>query len=139
MKKLLFTLAIVAACFFGSGGLVLAEADAGSGPGTPITTLPTDSAKQQVCEGINGQVGGTCDASSSGIDTILKAVLEIISVIAGIAAVIMIMVGGIKYTTSGGDSTKISSAKSTLIYALVGIVVVAMAQFIVQYVLAKAS
>ena len=45
----------------------------------------------------------------------------------------MIMVGGFKYITSGGDSGKISSAKATIIYALVGLVIVAMAQFIVRF------
>jgi len=51
----------------------------------------------------------------------------------------MIIIGGFKYVTSGGDSTKISSAKSTIFYALIGLVVVALAQVIVRLVLTKAT
>jgi hypothetical protein len=54
-------------------------------------------------------------------------------------AVIMIIVGGLKYITSGGDSNNVSSAKSTIIYAIIGLVVVALAQFIVQFVLNKVT
>ncbi len=57
----------------------------------------------------------------------------------GIVAVVMIMVGGFKYVTAGGDSSNITSAKHTIIYALIGLVIVAMAQFLVQFVLDKAT
>jgi hypothetical protein len=49
----------------------------------------------------------------------------------------MIMVGGFKYVTSGGDGSKVSSAKSTIIYAIVGLVIVALSQGIVKLVLNK--
>jgi hypothetical protein len=51
----------------------------------------------------------------------------------------MIIWGGLRYITSGGDSAKITSAKNTIIYALIGLVVVALAQFIVKFVLAKVT
>ena len=51
----------------------------------------------------------------------------------------MIIYGGFRYVTSGGDSGHVSSAKNTIIYAIVGLVVVALAQFIVQYVLNQVS
>ena len=50
----------------------------------------------------------------------------------------MIIVGGLRYITSGGESSNISGAKTTIIYALVGLVIVALAQFIVHFVLNKA-
>jgi uncharacterized membrane protein YuzA (DUF378 family) len=65
--------------------------------------------------------------------------VNIFSLIVGIVAVIMIIVGGLKYITSGGDSNNVSSAKSTIIYAIIGLVVVALAQFIVQFVLNKVT
>jgi hypothetical protein len=49
----------------------------------------------------------------------------------------MIIIGGLKYVTSNGDSNSISSAKNTIIYALIGIVVVAIAQSVVRFVLGK--
>jgi hypothetical protein len=51
----------------------------------------------------------------------------------------MIIIGGLKYITSSGDSNNITSAKNTILYAIIGLVVVALAQFIVKFVLGKAT
>jgi len=56
-----------------------------------------------------------------------------------VAAVIMIIVGGFRYITSGGDSTRVGGAKNTLIYAIVGLIIVALAQAIVHFVLNNAT
>ncbi len=84
-----------------------------------------------------------CQSSLSGgtsrINDIITDAINIFSVIVGIIAVVMIIVGGFKYITSGGDSGNISSAKNTIIYAVIGLVIVALAQFLVQFVLDKAS
>jgi hypothetical protein len=47
----------------------------------------------------------------------------------------MVMIGGVKYITSNGNSEKASSAKDTIMYAVIGLVVVAIAQIIVAFVL----
>ena len=81
--------------------------------------------------------GGDCvnaDAETTVNDTISLA-LNIFSAIVGIIAVVMIIVGGVKYITSQGESANITSAKNTILYALVGLVVVALAQVIVRFVL----
>jgi hypothetical protein len=57
----------------------------------------------------------------------------------GVVAVIMFIVGGFRYITSAGDSSKVSSAKNTLVYAIIGLVVVALAQAIVLFVLNKVA
>lgn len=80
------------------------------------------------------------DASSGASFTaLIKKVINIFSVIIGVIAVIMIIVGGLKYITSGGESSNVSGAKNTIIYAIVGLIIVALAQFIVHFVLANAS
>lgn len=71
----------------------------------------------------------------SGIGGTIKKIINFMSVLVAAIAVIMVIWGGFKYVTSGGDSNNVSSAKSTIIYALVGLVIVALAQFIVQFVL----
>jgi type IV secretory pathway VirB2 component (pilin) len=53
---------------------------------------------------------------------------------AGIVAVIVIVVGGIRYTTANGDPGKIKAGKDTILYAIVGIVVIIMATAITQFV-----
>jgi hypothetical protein len=51
----------------------------------------------------------------------------------------MIVFGGFKYITSGGDSNNVSGAKNTIIYAIIGLVIVALAQLIVHFVLNQTS
>lgn len=86
---------------------------------------------------------GNCQQSASGagdrVSQLLRTVINIFSWIVGVIAVIMIIVGGLKYITSGGDSGNVSSAKNTILYALVGLVIVALAQFIVRFVLGQAT
>jgi cytochrome bd-type quinol oxidase subunit 2 len=79
------------------------------------------------------------DASGTGdrLNHILTLVVNIFSLIVGVVAVIMIIIGGLRYITSGGESSNVSTAKNTIIYAIVGLVVVALAQFLVHFVLAK--
>jgi hypothetical protein len=93
----------------------------------------SSEAKSQACAGING-----CTSTKS-LDDVVQAVLRILSVIAGIASVIMIMISGYKYLTSGGDPGKVSSAKNTLVYAIIGIIIVAFSQFIAQFVIKQAT
>jgi hypothetical protein len=86
--------------------------------------------------------GGDCGSTSGGTDqinSIITTVINIFSLVVGVVAVIMIIAGGFRYITSGGDSSKVGGAKNTIIYALIGLVVVALAQFIVQFVLNKVT
>lgn len=55
----------------------------------------------------------------------------------GAIAVIVIVVGGIKYATADGDSGKIASAKNTILYAVVGLVVALLANAIVFFVVGR--
>ncbi len=72
-----------------------------------------------------------------GSTGIVTKVIEIMIMIAGVASVIMIMVGGYKYMVSNGDSGKVSSAKDTILYSVIGLVVVMMAQAIVTFVIMR--
>lgn len=65
--------------------------------------------------------------------TIAK-VTNIMSVVAGAVAVIMIIVGGLMYVLSGGNSSNTNTARETIIYAVIGLVVIAVAQSIVVFV-----
>lgn len=65
----------------------------------------------------------------------LQNVLSFVFVIAGIIAVIMILVASLQYITSTGDPQKTKKAKDTIIYALIGLVVAISASVIVNFVL----
>lgn len=85
---------------------------------------------------------GTCATSGDGdattkVNDAVRLALNLFSAVVGIIAVVMIIVGGIKYITSGGDSGNVTSAKNTILYAIIGLVVVALAQIIVRFVLAR--
>jgi hypothetical protein len=82
---------------------------------------------------------GNCDVSQgrSRVQDTIRTIINVFSVIVGAVAVIMIIFGGFRYITSGGDSNNIGSAKNTILYAIVGLVIVAIAQAIVQFVLTE--
>ena len=61
---------------------------------------------------------------------IASKIVNVFSVIVGTAAIIMIIYGGFRYITSGGSSERIGSAKTTLIYAIIGLVVVALRRYL---------
>lgn len=88
--------------------------------------------------------GGTSDCSATGVSnssigTLAANIVKIFSIIVGAISVIMIIYGGFRYITSGGDSGRVGNAKNTLIYAIVGLIVVALAQLIVHFVLNQAN
>lgn len=110
----------------------------------PTTALAATSIQNNLCSGTNLDITGgntTCNAkgSASNFNTLLKNIVNIFSAIVGVIAVIMIIVGGLRYITSGGDSGNVSTAKNTIIYAIVGLVIVALAQLIVHFVLGQAN
>ena len=96
-----------------------------------------------VCSGtgisLSAGTPGACanPASENRVNDTISLALNIFSAIVGIIAVVMIIVGGVKYITSQGESANITSAKNTILYALVGLVVVALAQVIVRFVLQR--
>jgi hypothetical protein len=74
----------------------------------------------------------------SGPNGLLKKVTLIISAIAGLAAVIIIIVSGFQFITAGGDAQKVASARSTLIGAIIGLVIILAARSILIFVLNRA-
>jgi Type IV secretion system pilin len=66
---------------------------------------------------------------------VLTKIVNIVSVVGGIVAVIFLIIAGIEFVSSGGDPQRIDTAKNTIIYVIVGIVVIAVAQIIVNFVL----
>jgi len=97
-----------------------------------------------VAAGASSASGGTVDCtpstvSNQSIENIARDIVTIFSIVVGAVSVIMIIYGGFRYITSGGDSGRVGNAKNTLIYAVIGLVVVALAQLIVQFVLNKSA
>jgi hypothetical protein len=99
---------------------------------------PGDNSSQSVVlQSVNNETGNNCD--SGGVTNTISVAVNILSYVVGAAAIIMIIAAGFRYTTSGGDSNRVSSAKSTLIYALVGLAIAVLAQLLVHFVLSNAN
>ncbi|MNQ27269.1 hypothetical protein D3C85_405240 [compost metagenome] len=81
----------------------------------------------------------TLEADKLNIPTIsgdagIAGILSIVYFVAGIIAVIVIIIAGYTYTTSSGDAGAVKKAKNMILYSVVGIVVIAMAFIITQFV-----
>ena len=72
---------------------------------------------------------GTGDAVTDAID--------LLSLLAGILSVIFLVLGGIRYTTSSGDSTRVTSARQTITFAVIGLAVSLIAPLIVGFVIER--
>ncbi len=83
------------------------------------------------------QCATTTNDATDQINNIVHTIVNLLSAIVGIVAVIMIIVGGFRYITSGGNDASVTSAKNTILYAIIGLVVVALAQVIVRFTLSK--
>lgn len=78
-------------------------------------------------------------ASDDDVLGIAQTIVNIFTLVVGVISVIMIIIGGLKYITSTGDAGKVDSAKNTILYAVVGLVIVVLAQVIVRFVLGEVT
>ncbi len=82
------------------------------------------------------ELGSSCSGknltSSGGL---VASVINILSYIAGVIVLFMVIFAGFRYISSAGDANKVNSAKNTLLYAIVGIVIIILAQVIVHFVI----
>ena len=92
-------------------------------------TQASDATACNVGNGSKDPIGGPNGA--------LKRVSLVIAVVAGIAAVIIIVIGGLEYVMSGGDAQKTASARSAIIGAAVGLVIIVAAESILLFVVSK--
>lgn len=109
--------------------------------GSPIS-LAADP-KTEACEALKKIDGSTVNCadqaalaadSQTKISAIIGSVINILSMLVGAVSVIMIIIGGFKYVTSNGDSNATKGAKDTIMYALIGLMLVGFAQAIIRFV-----
>ena len=112
----------------------------------PAMVHAADSINTGLTCGVNLQFkpdGSACTPTTGDpttkVNDIIKLVINIFSVVVGLIAVIMIIIGGIRFVLSGGDSANVTSARNTILYAIVGLVIVALAQILVRYVLTRVT
>ncbi|HVW23011.1 MAG TPA: hypothetical protein VHB51_00805 [Candidatus Saccharimonadales bacterium] len=120
--------------------LAIALSVAFAGVGSTSVVYAASALQQDACQGLS-QIDSSTDCGSGGksVGTVAGTVVNILSLITGIISVIMVIVAGLKYITAAGDSNKAATAKTTLIYALIGIAITVAAQFLVHFVINSTS
>lgn len=110
-------------------------------PASAVMALPNPNPLNAACSA-GANTSSACDPSNNGASNpltgpsgLLKKITSIIAVVAGIAAVIVIIVGGFQYITSAGDAQKVSAAKNMILGAIIGLVIIIAAQSILLFVL----
>jgi hypothetical protein len=109
--------------------------------GTTYAATNQTDINNGLCNGSNidftkANAAGNCDTSGGeSASKLAQTVINVLSLIVGAVAVIMLIVGGFRYVTSGGKQESVTGAKNTILYALIGLVIVAVAQVVVHFVL----
>lgn len=92
---------------------------------------------QKACEGLDGIGVVDCDDSRTAGEVAggpIRSLINILLMVVGAISVVMIIFGGFKFITSGGDADKTKSGRNTIIYAAVGLALVLLSSFIVGFV-----
>lgn len=121
-RKLAFALGLIGVIV----GLGVGSAAAANNQLCPANAPPAVLASE-VCKNQTDPIAGP--------GGIVADVTAIVAIAAGIIAVVMIMYGGFQYITAGGDSGKIQEAKKTILWSVVGLVVIVLARSIIMFVI----
>ena len=123
MKKIKFL--IITLGIFAGFGLTLMPAYAGAAFDPFANSCDPPDDQTAVCK----------DRGTNKFSAVVKTIVNSLLYILAAVSVVVIIIAGITYTTSGGDSAMVTKAKNTLLYAVVGLVVAILAYAIVNYVI----
>ena len=98
-----------------------------------VSAAPCSGSATDCIKGGVGKVGG--EENKTPLEDNIRWITNLLLFVLGAIAVIMIIIGGIRYTTSNGDSAQTKAAKDTILYAVVGLVVAILAYAIVNFVI----
>ena len=85
-----------------------------------------------------GQLAANPDDCKGGdLNNMIRIIINTVIFAVGMVAVVMIILGGVNYATSQGDSTKVKKAKDTILYGIIGLVISLLAYAIVTFVLSS--
>ncbi len=119
IKRQLITAALVLATLLGLSAL-------------PIATTYAVNPADQVGQGVN-----TAGGEGQQLKPQIANVINVLLFVVGAVAVIMIVLGGLRYVLSNGDSSQITAAKNTVLYSVIGLVVALLGYAIVNFVVAQ--
>lgn len=91
------------------------------------TSSGTSTSDTKVCK-------ASGDANEKNASTTIVKLINLLLFAIGVTAVVMVIWGGMKYVTSGGDPANVKSAKDTITYAVAGVIVALLAYAIVNFI-----
>jgi hypothetical protein len=102
-------------------------------------TNRTDAFNGGIESGANAARGTNQQAELFGDAGIFSTITDVLLFILGAVSVIMIIIGGLRYVISGGNSANVTAAKNTILYAIVGVVIALLSYAIIKFVLGSFS
>ena len=100
-----------------------------------VAAVAPEASALTLREGAEAAKCDECPSDLFGDTGAFRQITNTILYIVGVIAVIMLIIGGIKYVISGGDSKKVTDAKNTVLYAIIGLVIAVLAFAIVNFVI----
>ena len=109
---------------------------------TTPTALWAASNEQSLCEGAGGKWtadtklpnGGSCSNGGRTVMGTIQQLTDVLLFLIGAIAIIMIIIGGVRYVVSAGDQTALTSAKNTILYAIIGLIISFTAYALVHFI-----
>ena len=104
----------------------------------PVSVGAVTGIYQPCADAVNKDTA-VCQSQGDSANTLILTIVNTLLFVVGIASVIVIIIGGVMYTTSAGDASSVSKAKNTILYAIIGVVVAFLAFAIVNWVVGTFS
>lgn len=102
---------------------------------TPLVADVASAASYTIQGGADAAKGSDQPVELFGSTGVFRTITNVLLFIVGAISVIMIIVGGLRYVLSGGDSTHITGAKNTILYAIIGLIVALLAYAMIDFVI----
>ncbi|MBR5389256.1 hypothetical protein IK146_01710 [Candidatus Saccharibacteria bacterium] len=90
-------------------------------------------------DGMDAAMGDDVPTDLDGTSGVVTQIINGALYVIGVLAVVMVIIGGVQYTTSGGDQAAVTKAKNTILYGIIGLVIAILAYAIVNFVIGKVT
>lgn len=104
--------------------------------GMGVAVLPAQNAAaiNVFSQCTSNSTSAVCKAQGDSLGPMIRTVINILLYMLGAIAVVMIVIGGMRYTTSNGEAASIKSAKDTILYSVIGLVIAILSYSIVNFI-----
>lgn len=105
----------------------------------PAANAECNTDQLSVSSGVDCAKSEDQPSTLEGQGGVIETVTTVLLFVIGAISVIMLIIGGIRYTTSNGDQGAVTSAKNTIMYAIIGLIVALLSYALVRFVTTQFS